>query len=226
MAHTKQTAHTEKGDEKKDRPDRAAFESTSANVEEGNVVMTVQESRGDTEDSQQWLDEGQDQGAQRIETGIVLPRAVSVNGMHPTFVQYFCEHGATPILQKNLLERRGFTHDMIVQMVRNCNKAWGLKKLIPSEYRYMDELDTDEELGLLPRTGEVGRKRPRGQEEEDLNNDEWDLDASMDTVSKGQKPSKKARKDICPTKQLYHGSKKGKGKKEAETGIVSKTVEE
>ena len=71
MVHTKQTAHTEKGEEKKDKPDRAAFESALANVEEDDVVMTVQESGGDTEDSQQWPNEGQNQGAQRMETGIV-----------------------------------------------------------------------------------------------------------------------------------------------------------
>ena len=146
--------------------------------------------------------------------------------MHPTFVRYFREHGATPILQKNLLERRGFTHDMIIWMVRNCNKARGLKKPIPSEYLYMDELDTDEELGALPRTSEVGRKRPRGQEKEDLNDEEWDPDVSTDTIFKGRKPFKKACEDLCPMEQPYYGLKKGKGKKGTETGIMSKTVED
>ena len=66
--------------------------------------MVVQDSGGKTEDSQHWPDEEGNVAVQKPESQIVLPRAAGVAGMHPTFVKYFREHGATPILQKNLTE--------------------------------------------------------------------------------------------------------------------------
>ena len=82
----------------------------------------------------------------------------------------------------------------------------------------------DEELGQLPRSVNSKRKWDEGDE----NDDEWDLDASIDTVSKGQRPYKKPRKDPCPSKQPYHGYKKtGKGKTSTtEASVVSTTVTE
>ena len=82
--------------------------------------------------------------------------------------------------------------------------------------RYDDEMDTDEELGRLPRTGSK-RLHEESTEEEDENDDEWDPNASVDTVSKGQKPRKRSRKDECPAKQPYHGGK---------TTVETTTVEE
>ena len=190
MPRTKQTARKEdKGKEKATFPPISQEELGETSEPTGELVMVVQDSEGETEDSQHWPYEEGNVAAQKLESQIVLPRAVGVAGMHPTFVKYFREHGATPILQKNLTERRGWTHSMIVKMIKNCNKAWGINKLIPTEYRYMDELDTDEEQGPLPKSKDRGRKR--GHEYEDVNDDDWDPNASTDMVTKGQRPTKK-----------------------------------
>ena len=221
MPRTKQTARKEdKGKEKATFPPiRLAEASETSGPSTGELVMVVQEGGGESQDSQQWPDEEGSGAKQTPESQIVLPRAAGVAGMHPTFIKYFREYGATPILQKNLTERRGWTHAMIVKMIRNCNKAWGINKPIPTEYRYMDELDTDEELGPLPRS--KGRDRKRGREDEDIADDEWDPNTSTDTVTKGQRPVKKRKGDDCPSKQPYLGKGKGKGK---QSGVSSTTV--
>ena len=62
-----------------------------------------------------------------------------------------------------------------------------------------------------------------------MNDDDWDPNASTDTITKGQHPAKKRREDDCPSKQPYHGKGKGTGKgksKEKQSGVVSKTVGE
>ena len=160
MTKTKQTARKEnKGKEKATFPSAIGGELGEPSEPGDELVMLVQESGGDTEDSQQWPDEEGNVAAQKAGSQIVLPRAAGTAGMHPTFIKYFREHGATPILQKNLTERRGWTHSMIVKMIKNCNKAWGINKPIPTEYRYMDKMDTDEELGWLPEPRDRGKKR-------------------------------------------------------------------
>ena len=122
------------------------------------------------------------------------------------------------------LMKKGWTLEMINRVIRNCNKAFGMKVALVQKVRYEDELDTDEELGPLPRSVNSKRKWDEGDE----NDDEWDPDASIDTVSKGQKPYKKPQKDPCPSKQPYHGYKKtGKGKTSTtEASVVSTTVPE
>ena len=225
MPRTKQTARKEdKGKTKATfSPIRLGEAGETSEPSTGDLVMVVQEGGDESEDSQQWPDEEGSVAKQKSASQIVLPRAAGVAGMHPTFVRYFREHGATPILQKNLTERRGWTHAMIVKMIRNCNKAWGINKPIPTEYRYMDELDTDEELGPLPKS--KGRGTKRGHEDEA--DDEWDPNTSTDTVVKGQRPTKKRREDECPTKQPYQGKGKGTGKgkgKGKQSGVSSKTV--
>ena len=107
MPRTKQTARKEdKGKTKATFPPiRLGETGETSEPPAGDLVMVVQEAGGESEDSQQWPDEEGNVAKQKSESQIVLPRAAGVAGMHPTFVRYFREHGATPILQKNLTER-------------------------------------------------------------------------------------------------------------------------
>ena len=94
---------------------------------------------------------------------------------------------------------------MVNRLVITCNKAWGTSVEVPIEdLRYHDELNTDDELGRLPETRSK-RLRDKSEDSEDEGDDDWDPNASVDMVEKGQKPRKRRRKDECPTKQPYHG---------------------
>ena len=183
----------------------------------------------DSRDSQTWPDPDTlmlPQSVQQLEKVVTLLKQVKIEGMHPSFIKYFREHGMTPVLMHGLMTKRGWTEDMVNRLVMNSIKAWGLNMDIPVEgLRYHDELDTDEELEPLPRKG---RKRPHIQsgdeEESDENNDNWDPDASTDTVKKGQKPRKKPKEDLCPSKQLYRGGKSTKKSTVKTTTVTEETM--
>ena len=89
---------------------------------------------------------------QQPRTQIVLPRHTSVSGMDPSFINYYREHGMTPYLMESLMTKRGWTLQMINRVIRNCNAAWKTNVAPVESIRYSDEIDTDEELGPLPRT--------------------------------------------------------------------------
>ena len=90
--------------------------------------------------------------SQKPDALIVLPRHTTVGGMHPSFVRYYREHGMTPFLIKNLMTKRGWTVTMINKVIRNCNAAWNTSVAPIQNLRCDDEVDTDEELGPMPRT--------------------------------------------------------------------------
>ena len=116
--------------------------------------MEVTEPPGDTEDSETWP--GEDEPAastsQQWHTSIVLPRHMSVSGMDPSFIKYYREHGMTPYLMESLMTKRGWTLEMINKVIKNCNQAWKMSVGPVQNVQYDDEMDTDEELGPLPRT--------------------------------------------------------------------------
>ena len=89
---------------------------------------------------------------QQPRTQIVLPRHTAVSGMDPSFVNYFRERGMTPYLMKSLMTKRGWTLEMVNRVIRNCNSALKTNVAPVQSLRYSDEVDTDEELGPLPRT--------------------------------------------------------------------------
>ena len=90
--------------------------------------------------------------SQQPRTQIVLPRHTSVSGMDPSFINYFQEHGMTPYLMESLTTKRGWTLQMVNRVIKNCNSALKTNVAPVQSLRYNDEVDTDEELGPLPRT--------------------------------------------------------------------------
>ena len=90
--------------------------------------------------------------SQQPRTQIVLPRHTSVSGMDPSFINYYREHGMTPYLMESLMTKRGWTLQMINRVIKNCNSALKTNVAPVQSLRYNDEIDTDEELGPLPRT--------------------------------------------------------------------------
>ena len=206
----------EKGKEKEKEKGRKKDKSQPVAGTSGSMQspgrLTLGSMEMDSGDSQMWPDPETlmlPQSVQQLEKVVTLLKQVAIEGMHPSFIKYFREHGMTPVLMHGLMMKRGWTEDMINRLVLNCNKAWDLDMEIPVEgLRYHNELDTDEELELLPRKGQ---KRPRveseDEEESDENDDNWDPNASTNTVKKGQKPSKRPKQDVCPSKQPYQGGK-------------------
>ena len=89
---------------------------------------------------------------QQPRTQIVLPRHTSVSGMDPSFISNYREHGMTPYLMESLMTKRGWTLQMINKVIKNCNSAWKTSVAPVQNIRYDDEIDTDEELGPMPRT--------------------------------------------------------------------------
>ena len=85
-------------------------------------------------------------------TQIVLPRHTSVEGMDSSFINYFRKHGMTPYLMQSLMTKRGWTLQMVNRVIKNCNSALKTDVAPIQSLRYSDEVDTDEELGPLPRT--------------------------------------------------------------------------
>ena len=83
---------------------------------------------------------------------IVLPRHTTMSSMDSSFINYFREHGMTPYLMESLTTKRGWTLQMVNRVIRNCNSALRTNVAPVQSLRYTDEVDTDEELGPLPRT--------------------------------------------------------------------------
>ena len=50
------------------------------------------------------------------------------------------------------MTKRGWTLQMINKVIKNCNSAWKTSVAPVQNIRYNDEVDTDEELGPMPRT--------------------------------------------------------------------------
>ena len=206
----------EKGKEKEKEKGRKKDKSQPVAGTSGSMQspgrLTLGSMEMDSGDSQTWPDPETlmlPQSVQQLEKVVTLLKQVAIEGMHPSFIKYFREHGMTPELMHGLMMKRGWTEDMINRLVLNCNKAWDLDMEIPVEgLRYHNELDTDEELEPLPRKDQ---KRPRvkseDEEESDENDDNWDPNASTNTVKKGQKPSKRPKQDVCSSKQPYQGGK-------------------
>ena len=58
----------------------------------------------------------------------------------------------TPYLMESLTTKRGWTLEMVNRVIRNCNSVLKTNVAPVQSLRYTDEVDTDEELGPLPRT--------------------------------------------------------------------------
>ena len=115
--------------------------------------MKVTEPQGDTKDSETGPREGEPAAStsQQWHTPIVLPQHTSVSGMDLSFIKYYQEHGMTPYLMESLMTKRGWTLEMINKVIKNCNLAWKMSVGLVQNIRYDDEMDTDEELGPMPR---------------------------------------------------------------------------
>ena len=155
MARTKQT--TRKESDKGSGMDRAEFPeeaSQSEDLPSSPSQMRVATPQGNTEDSETWLGEGEPAAStsQQHHTLIMLSRHTSVSGMDPSFIKYYREHGMTPYLMQNLMTKCGWTLEMINKVIKNCNKAWKMNVNPVQNVQYDDKMDTDEELGPLPRT--------------------------------------------------------------------------
>ena len=215
----------EKEKEKGKKKDKSQLVAGTSGDIQSPGRLTLRRMDMDSGDSQTWLDPDTlmlPQSVQQLEKVVTLPKQVAIEGMHPSFIKYFREHGMTPVLMHGLMTNQGWTEDMVNRLVMDCNKALGLDMDIPAEVlHYLDELDTDEELEPLPWKGQ---KRPRieseDEEERDENDDNWDQDASTDTVKKGQKPCKKPKQDLCPSKQPYRRGKSAK-KSTVKTAMVT-----
>ena len=72
--------------------------------------------------------------------------------MDSTFLNYFRKYGMTPYLMESLTTKRGWMLQMVNKVIRNCNAALKINVAPVESLRYTDEVDTDEELGPLPRT--------------------------------------------------------------------------
>ena len=57
-----------------------------------------------------------------------------------------------PYLMESLTTKQGWTLQMVNRVIRNCNSALKTNVAPVQSLRYTDEVDTDEELGPLPRT--------------------------------------------------------------------------
>ena len=97
-------------------------------------------------------DESTARASQQPLRQIVLPRHTAVSSMDSSFINYFREHGMTPYLMESLTTKRGWTLQMVNRVIRNCNSALKTNVAPVQSLRYTDEVDTDEELGPLPRT--------------------------------------------------------------------------
>ena len=133
--------------------DREGETDSMEEQEDDGVVIEVPVVTGETEESEDFPD---DQGRaarpekEVLKEMILLPKTVKPGQFPPAFIKYFRENGMTPYLVNRLQELRGFTDEMIVRLVKNVNKAWGVEMQIPDELRYQDEELTDDELGRLP----------------------------------------------------------------------------
>ena len=153
MVKTKQRARKESGGGS--GMQRAKFPAETPQSEDMSSSqgrMEVTDPQGDTEDSETGPREGERAStSQQQRTPIVLPRHTSVSGMDSSFIKYYWEHGMTPYLMESLMTTRGWTLEMINKVIKNCNLAWKTSVGPVQNIQYNDEMDTDEELGPMPR---------------------------------------------------------------------------
>ena len=158
MVRTKQTARKQYDSEMQ----RALYPTTVS--ESGDMSDNLNQ----MEDTESGEDTGPKAGAVHNETEleeveratsvsslcsqIVLPRHTAVSSMDSSFINYFREYGMTPYLMESLTTKRGWTLQMVNRVIRNCNAALKINVTPVQCLRYTDEVDTDEELGPLPRT--------------------------------------------------------------------------
>ena len=153
MVKTKQTSRKQSGSGKQ----KAKFPAETPQNEDvpsGSIRTEDTEPQAETEDSETGPGETEPAASisqQRL-TLIVLPQHTSVSGMHSSFIKYYREHGMTSYLMKNLMTKRGWTLEMINRVIKNCNSAWKMSVAPVQNIWYNDEIDTDEELGPMPRT--------------------------------------------------------------------------
>ena len=157
MVKTKQTARKESGSGS--GMQRAKFPAETPQSEDlpsSPSRIEVTEPQRDTEDNETWPGEGEPAAStsQQRRTSIVLPRHVSISGMDLSFIKYYRGHGMTPYLMESLMTKRGWTLEMINKVIKNCNLAWKTSVGLVQNIRYDDEMDTDEELGPMPRMGD------------------------------------------------------------------------
>ena len=153
MVKTKQMARKESGSGMQ-RAEFPAEMPQSEDLPSSTSRAENTEPRADTEDSETGPGEVEPAAStsQQQRTSIVLPRHTSVSGMDPSFIKYYREHGMTPYLMESLMTKRGWTLEMINKVIKNCNLAWKTSVGPVQNIRYDDEMDTDEELGPMPRT--------------------------------------------------------------------------
>ena len=159
MAKTKQTERKRYGD----KMPRATFPEAVSESEDSPASpdqVEDAEPRGDAvprgeaevEEAAPRVNEPTALAGQQPHTQIVLPRHTAVSSMDSTFLNYFREYGMTPYLMESLTTKRGWTLQMVNRVIRNCNAALKTNVTPVQRLRYTDEVDTDEELGPLPRT--------------------------------------------------------------------------
>ena len=158
MVRTKQTERKQYDTEMQ----RAEFPARPSESEDSSDGSSRAEDTETREGEPRADTEGSETGSREVEpttstnqqprTQIVLPRHTAVSGMDPSFVNYFREHGMTPYLMKSLMTKYGWTLEMVNRVIRNCNSALKTNVAPVQSLRYSNEVDTDEELGPLPRT--------------------------------------------------------------------------
>ena len=166
---------------------------------------------------------------------VKLPRSTRPEALHPTFVKYVREHGITPVLIQRLTAVKGFSDRMIVKLIKNLNRSWNKDMEIPRELlTYVDEEDTDDELGRLPKQGggkpfyslaqskdksgkrkaaemeeaQQQKAREKGDEPEETGSESessYDPQGSQSGAEPVLEGRKKRKKDLCPSSQPYHG---------------------
>ena len=159
MAKTKQTERKRYGD----KMPRATFPETVSESEDSPASPDQVENNAPREDeapreepeiqgARPRGEESTAQASQQPLRQIVLPRHTSVSSMDSSFLNYFREYGMTPYLMQGLTTKRGWMLQMVNKVIRNCNAALKTNVAPVESLRYTDEVDTDEELGPLPRT--------------------------------------------------------------------------
>ena len=159
MVKTKQTERKQYGD----KMPKATFPVAVSESEDSPASpdqVEDAEPRGDTaprgeaevEEAAPRENESTARAGQQLHTQIVLPRHTAVSGMDSSFINYFREHGMTLYLMESLTTKRGWTLQMVNRVIRNCNSVLKTNVAPVQSLRYTDEVDTDEELGPLPRT--------------------------------------------------------------------------
>ena len=187
---------------------------------------------------------------------VKLPRSTRPEALHPTFVKYVREHGITPVLIQRLTAVKGFSDRMIVKLIKNLNRSWNKDMEIPRELlSYVDEEDTDDELGRLPKQSggkpfysltqsmdkskkrkaieleeeRLEKARETGQESERTESgseSSYDPQGSKSGAEPVLEGRKKRKIDLCPSSQPYHGPPGRVAMKEPSTKISKESEDQ